>query len=237
MGQSQVNLKVIQGEIEIPPIEKFPFYVPLREVIYQHLKSSIVNGKLKPGQLLTENKIAHILSVSRTPVREAIRSLEAEKLVTILPGRKIVVSIPTLKEIEEIYDIRFLVEAEALKRISKENLSLLNELQKCIEEAEENLQNKKIEGLIKNNTQFHHNIIKSLANDRLLLFIDSLHDTISRYRLYSLTDEEWARKGVEQHKEIFVFLRKGENQSAVNIMRMHFERAKEVLEKMFQNET
>ena len=79
------------GGIDIEPFDQFAAHIPLRELVAQTLKKAILDGSLKPGQPISENKIANKLSVSRTPVREAVRMLETENLVTFLPGRKVII--------------------------------------------------------------------------------------------------------------------------------------------------
>ena len=83
--------------------------LPLRITVAAKLKQAIVSGHLKPGTLLSENRLAADLGVSRTPVREVLKALEAEGLVTVLPGRKLIVSVPTERDVDEIYDIRLMV--------------------------------------------------------------------------------------------------------------------------------
>lgn len=94
------------------------------------MKEAIVKGSLEPGQLLSENKIASKLKVSRTPVREALRRLEQETMVKMLSGRRLIVSVPSVQDVEEIYDLRLMVETEALRRISQDD-GLIQQLEDC----------------------------------------------------------------------------------------------------------
>ncbi|MGG1576175.1 GntR family transcriptional regulator, partial [Fictibacillus sp. NRS-1165] len=172
----------LEEEIKLEPLGELPTYLPLREVVYQTIKKAILDGKLKPGQQLSENLIANMLSVSRTPVREAFRSLENENLVSVLPGRKVIVSIPTLEEIQEIYEIRMIVEMEALRRILPDNYTIINRLEAYVKKAELLLEEENVEELNHINSEFHLTIISALQNNKLQQFIHSLQDTISRYR-------------------------------------------------------
>jgi len=156
----------LKDEIKLEAIGDFPSYMPLREVVYQTLKKAILNGELKPGQMLSENIIADQLSVSRTPVREAIRSLENENLVSIVSGRKVIVSIPIFQEIADIYDIRFIVETEALRRITPEHVDLIHKLENCVHQAQTHIEMNNLLELQKVNSEFHLTIIMALQNQK-----------------------------------------------------------------------
>ena len=147
------------GELDIGPLDNVPPYVPLREAVFLELKKAILEGSLKPGQQISENKIASKLSVSRTPVREAIRILEKDNLVSLLPGRKVIVSVPSQRDIEEVYEIRAIVETEALRRITPESTELIRNLEQCLEKAEELRKEDNLRELAKANNRFHLTII------------------------------------------------------------------------------
>jgi DNA-binding GntR family transcriptional regulator len=232
-----LDKKIFEDEIRLE-MEDVPAYVPLSQVVFQILKKAILAGSLKPGQLLSENKIANKLSVSRTPVREALRTLELENLVTPIPGRKIIVSIPTIDDIEEIYDIRLIIEIEALRNIvlSAESESVIGKLENHIKDSEIFLKEQDLTALSKINTEFHLTIISALENKRLQKFIDTLHETISRFRTYSLMDMKWAERGVHEHKEIVKLLKDGESEDATDVLRKHLETAKIILIDMFKVE-
>ncbi|MDQ0217689.1 GntR family transcriptional regulator [Peribacillus cavernae] len=220
---------IIEDELNIESPGDFPPYVPLREAVFQTLKKSILNGSLKPGQLLSENKIADKLSVSRTPVREALRVLEMENMVSILPGRRIIVSIPTIQDIEEIYQIRLLVETEALRNITPDHVSLIEQLEACLEIADTQLTSKDPAGLASTNSEFHSILVSSLGNRRLEQFIDTFQDTIVRYRLYSLSNIKWAGESEAEHWEILQYLKNKNTERAIQVLEKHLLTAKEVL--------
>jgi GntR family transcriptional regulator, rspAB operon transcriptional repressor len=217
----------------LAPLEEFSSYVPLRVAVLTRLKAAILDGTLRPGLLLSENKIATQLSVSRTPVREALRTLGQEHLVTTLPGRKVIVSIPTIQDIEEIYDIRWILESEALRRISPEQSDVIKHLENCIERSNAILKSGNVQELKQMNTEFHTIIISVLNNRRLRQFVDSVYDSIARFRLYSLEKEGWAEAGVEEHSQIVSLLKAGQREAAVNLLREHLSAAKRILTDMF----
>ncbi|NLZ51956.1 MAG: GntR family transcriptional regulator, partial [Thermoanaerobacteraceae bacterium] len=103
----------------------------LRSKIYHHLKNAILDGVYKPGDSLIEMKLAKELGVSRTPIREAIRQLELEGLVTSIPNKGVVVEGVTLQDVEDIYEIRKMIEGLAARwaaeKISDEQLKELKD--------------------------------------------------------------------------------------------------------------
>jgi DNA-binding GntR family transcriptional regulator len=223
-------------DLDIGPLNNEPTYLPLREAVFLELKRAILEGSLKPGQPISENKIASKLSVSRTPVREAIRLLERDNLVSLLPGRKVIVSAPSQRDIEEVYEIRSIVETEALRRITPDSTELIRKLEQCIEEAERFRQEGNLREMAKANNRFHLTIISALENQRLHRFMDSLNDTISRFRYYSLTSKGTPEFG-EEHKQIISNLKSGNTEKAVSLLRHHLMRPKQILSELFSKES
>ena len=81
-------------------------YLPLRDVVFQTLRQAILHGELKPGERLMEIHLAERLGVSRTPIREAIRKLELEGLVVMIPRRGAVVASITEKDLKDVLEVR-----------------------------------------------------------------------------------------------------------------------------------
>lgn len=228
------NLTGVDGDLDIGPLKDLPSYVPLREAVFLTLKRAILDGSLKPGQTISENRIAGKLSVSRTPVREAIRILEADNLVTSLPGRKVVVSAPSPRDIEEVYEIRSIVEIEAVRQITADREDLIDAMERHIKEAERLRKEDSLLEMAEANNCFHREIISALGNQRLERFIGSLNDTISQFRSYSLTPE-WALEAEKQHKEIIAHLKNGDTEKAASILRHNLLRPKQMLSAQFSD--
>ena len=85
-------------------------YLPLRDVVFQTLRQAILKGELKPGERLMEIQLAQKLGVSRTPVREAIRKLELEGLVLMIPRKGAEVAEITIKDLEDVLEVRAALE-------------------------------------------------------------------------------------------------------------------------------
>ena len=104
-------------------------YKPLRDVVFENLRGAIVEGRLKPGERLMEVQLAEQLGVSRTPVREAIRKLELEGLVVMLPRKGAYVANMSLKDLIDVLEIRASLEglaaSLAAERITDEDIKKL----------------------------------------------------------------------------------------------------------------
>ena len=90
-------------------------YLPLRDVVFQTLRQAILKGELKPGERLMEIQLAEKLGVSRTPIREAIRMLEQEGLAVTMPRKGAEVAKMTLKDMEDVLEIREALDELAVK--------------------------------------------------------------------------------------------------------------------------
>ena len=90
-------------------------YLPLRDVVFNTLRQAILKGELKPGERLMEIQLANRLGVSRTPVREAIRKLELEGLVLMIPRKGAVVAEITIKDLEDVLEVRGVLEILAVQ--------------------------------------------------------------------------------------------------------------------------
>ncbi len=219
--------------LEFPPLNEFAAYVPLRVAVLQRLKTAIVDGTLRPGLLLSENAIAAQFSVSRTPVREALRALEQEGLISVLPGRKVIVSMPTVQDISEVYDIRLILESEAIRRIAANYPEKIPQLRDSVERQQSALAQEDRTYLRAINTEFHKLITASLNNSRLSQSLDAVHDSISRFRLFSLEDEGWPEKGVAEHDQLVSFLEQGDVEGAISLLKQHLKTAQQILEDRF----
>ena len=115
---------------------------PMSEIIYEKLRQAILEEKFKAGERLIETTIADLLGVSRTPIREAFKQLEADGLIKSIPRKGVIVQGVSLEDALEIYEIREALEGMAsrlaCKRISKEELqeirSIITSMETSIED-------------------------------------------------------------------------------------------------------
>ncbi|NWG04060.1 MAG: GntR family transcriptional regulator [Syntrophaceae bacterium] len=214
--------------IPLPTI-KTKHSIPAREKVYEYIKSSILSGHLNPGEKLTEEHLAKTLGVSRTPVREALHKLESEGLIKTRRKRGFIVSRDSREEVEELFELRSILEGYTLRAIS-ESISeeILHQLEKSIEHAEEALRRKKIEDVFKWNTRFHDTLHELVANKtRLHRLIVNMRKYVLRHRQHTLRYPDGGRRAVEGHRKILMALRLRDPDLCERVMREHIREAKD----------
>lgn len=175
----------------------------LRGRVFNKIRENILNGVYKHNEALRETKISEELGVSRTPVREAIRQLELEGLVTIIPNKGAVVTSIGTRDIEDIYAIRSEIEGLAAKwaaqRMTNEQIESMEEL---IFLAKFHLEKGHIEQLYDIDNKFHQ-MLYDLSGSRIMNhLLTDFHHYVQRIRLASLASVERAAKSVEEHEAI-----------------------------------
>jgi DNA-binding GntR family transcriptional regulator len=204
-------------------------HLPIRERVYDSLRSAILAGRLDPGERLTEEHLAEELGVSRTPVREALHKLESEGLIKPLEKRGFVVSTDSKDEVEELFELRSVLEGYALRIIcEKASDELLKDLGRLIEKAEDALRQRRIDEVFKWNTQFHDTLHELVAKKRRLhrLLVD-MRKYVLMYRKDTLESPDGAREAVEGHKRIVMALGLGDEELCERMMRNHIQQARE----------
>ena len=171
--------------------------------VFQRLREDILSGKYKEHDELRENTLGKELGVSRTPVREALRQLELEGLVTIIPNKGAYVTGISSKDIRDIYILRSMLEGLcarwATEHITEEQL---DELEEVILLSEFHM--KKVSG---NNGKFHK-ILYEASDSRILSHVlMDFHKYVQQARRNSVVSEERARKSIREHKQILRAIR------------------------------
>jgi len=179
-------------------------YKPLGEVVFEYLRNAILAGELKPGERLMEVTIAEQLGVSRTPVREAIRKLEKESFVIMIPRKGAYVADLTKKDIMEVLEIRKELEgfaaylaAERMTLSEKEALGIV------VERFNESLASMDKKNMIEADNEFHFFIFEGTKNQRLISIIYDLHDQFQRFRLIYFNEFNNYKDIQASHNRIF----------------------------------
>lgn len=198
---------------------------PLYLEVYDALKSMIISGELKPGQVVTEGQLATQLGVSRTPIREATKRLASERLLeSSRAGLK--VYRPTIDDIAQIYATRSCLEGFAGRlaalAVTPEAIRELNGILDRTEPMVRDLQGGQA---AEANKQFHKLIRKIAANQQLDELIEDLSPIISLYRHYSLMFPENLRQSIIDHREIVRLLEHGKPDEVESAVRGHVLRA------------
>jgi DNA-binding GntR family transcriptional regulator len=202
--------------------------VSAREKTYEFLKDKVLSGRFRPGERLTEEHLAAELGFSRTPIREALHKLEREGLVRPLETRGFCVPQDSREEIEEIFDIRTIMEGYALRLVCRDiPAATLNKLDAIIAKAEKAFQNQKLDAVFRYNTEFHDTLHELIScKPRLLGLMVDLRQYILRYRKDTLHYIKGARRSIDGHRKIMLALRLKDPDLCERIMREHVQEAR-----------
>lgn len=213
---------------------------PLWVSVAEPLRRRIVEGDIPPGQLLSENQLAQEFNVSRTPVREALRILIEEGLVEMLPGRKVRVAVPDPLDVKEIYEVRWLLEAESLRRLAA-NAALrertCEQLDRYCLEGDDALARKDRRALASANERFHETLVAALDNRRLIAQFRNIYNLISLYRHQTLKSEGWPEAGHAEHGQLVQLLRAGRLDDSLALLGKHLEHAQQIMLARMHKET
>ncbi len=195
------------------------------------LRDAITQGELPPGTHLVEQELSQQLGVSRGPLREALRILETEGLVTSYPGRGAYVTVLSEKDIWEIYSIRTILEEEAIRlatrRCNPENLSVLEEILDAMFEAAQAGD----QGLVLDlDLSFHKQIWKMAEHSRLEDFLNEVAVQVRMYIAVQTSLYEDLAAGISDHKIILEHLKTRDEGAAAEMMRLHLQEAEEFLQ-------
>ena len=175
-------------------------YLPLRDVVFNTLRDAILTGKLVPGERLMENQLAEKLGVSRTPVREALRMLELENLVELVPRKGAQVLDMSEKDIVNILEVRSALEglatSVACKKMSKEDLQQLKNMEVDFEKA---VAENDVEHFVDIDEDFHDLIFAATENDKLINIFRNLRIQLYRYRMEQAKNNETSMSTIVAH--------------------------------------
>ncbi|MDQ7849257.1 MAG: GntR family transcriptional regulator [Armatimonadota bacterium] len=218
------NPEPIQG---LPPVEVLP---SLSERVYVALKQSIAEQKLKPGSKLSVPRLAAALGVSRTPVKEALERLAQDGLVTMLPNRGAYVAILRWEDVNEIYQMREMLEGLAT-RLAADRMDdeLLRRLRDLLQQGESAVRRRDIDAHIRIDLEFHRLIRARGGNRRLVRALDNLQDQIRIVFRTSATIPGRMPKALEEHRRILAALAAADPDQAERAARDHVRRIREAV--------
>ncbi len=199
-------------------------YLPLRDVVFNTLRQAILRGELKPGERLMEIQLANKLGVSRTPIREAIRKLELEGLVLMIPRRGAEVAEITEKSLRDVLEVRGALEELAVKlacqKITDEQIAELRAAEKEFEQA---LNSGDVTVYAEADVKFHDVIYHATDNQRLIQLLFNLREQMYRYRVEYLKREEAHGTLLMEHKKIIETIANRDMDAAVDAVCQHID--------------
>lgn len=205
-------------------------YLPLRDVVFKTLRQAILTGELKPGERLMEIHLANRLGVSRTPIREAIRMLELEGLVTMIPRKGAEVSRISKQDISDVLEVRGSLDALAVRlaceRITPEEISKLESAADAFSAA---ISSGDLTAVAQADVDFHDIIVASSKNKRLMQMANNLAERVYRYRLEYIKDKSSHNNLIKEHREILDCIKRGDASAAEAAILKHVKNQEEAI--------
>ena len=188
---------------------------PLREIVYEELKRQILIGEIPPGTRMMEVELADVMGVSRTPVREAIRKLEKEGLVTIEPRKGAYASNISIKDMVDVLEVREGLEAMAASfaagRITAKQKDTLMTI---VEKYRNAVETENIEEIIKYDEEFHSMIITISGNSTLQQVFSTIQELALRFRYIYYDDFNRYERMPREHQMIEEAILSGDAEKA-----------------------
>lgn len=215
-------------------------YLPLRDVVFQTLRQSILTGQMEPGERLMEVQLAEELGVSRTPVREAIRMLELEGLVVMIPRRGAQVAAITEQDLRDVLEVRATLERLAARlaceRFTEEGYKNLEKANREFAHLAR-LKNKSVVDITNADVHFHDVIYQATGNRRLIQIVQNLQEQMYRYRMEYVRDLSSHENLIAEHTEIIRAIEERDEKKAEEIVVTHISnQEKEILRLLHEHE-
>ena len=203
---------------------------PLREMVYEELKIQILTGAIVPGTRMMEVDLAEEMGVSRTPIREAIRKLEKEGLVTIEPRRGAYASMISTQDMVEILEVRQDLEGlAAYFAATRMSPVEMEELRDIADNYNKAVADGSMQDMIQYDTQFHRKIVDSCNNKILVNMVEQLQELVLRFRYIYYDNFRRAENMPEEHQEIIEAIASGDEKRAREAADVHIDRLKQLV--------
>lgn len=198
--------------------------LPLRDVVFKKLRRAILTGELKPGERLMELHLAEKLGVSRTPIREAIRKLELDGLVIMIPRKGAVVAEITEKNLKDVLEVRRALDVLstelACERITEEEKAALK---KACEEFEEAVKGGSLREIAQKDVALHNIIVEATGNIRLEQMVNNLSEQMFRYRYEYIKDTSRHEALLKEHQGIYESIISCDKKRAAELAKIHID--------------
>jgi DNA-binding GntR family transcriptional regulator len=222
---------VTMGAAMIRPLQR---PVPLRQSVYDALVDLIVGGELPPGQHMVETDLARQLGVSRQPIREALHRMEAEGWVDLRPSQGAFVHVPTDQEVDELLDVRALLEAETARLAAARTASAgqLARLREICREGQAAAETDDFGTAVAANNVFHAEIAAIGGNAVLAELADIVGRRVQWY--YRMVAPERGHGSWAEHAEMIDAIEAGDPERAQALARRHTERTRQAYHRPFR---
>ena len=201
--------------------------------IADSLREMIMTGELKEGDRINENELCSAMGISKTPLREALRVLSGEGLISVVPNRGSFISKPTLSEIREMFEVMSVLEGVCARAAAaKMDSAQLHVLEKLHDGLEGEFQRRDPKAYIRINNRYHAFVQELAGNRTLNQIVDGLRKKILMYRFQSLNLPGRFEESIREHRELLDAFRDRRAQKAERIMKGHLMKQSAALEKL-----
>ena len=197
----------------------------LKSQVYEYLKEDIILGRIKPGERLIEEKVAEELQVSRSPIREAVRMLEKDGLLSVNKSGGVTVVEPSIEDFKYLYECRVEMESLAAYYAAERRSSeQLEEIRMNILKMEKVTSDNSLKNVHDVNVSFHESIVRASGNPFLISMTSQLRGVNSFYRKAILEfDPKRVVDASAEHRQIYQAIVDQDNISARKLMKQHIE--------------
>ena len=208
----------------------------LAERAYEEIREALCQGRFSPGDILSESQLAAQLGMSRTPVREALRALASEDWLEIRNGIGAYVQPLSAKDIEDLYEVRCLLEVQAARtavsRVTDQEIdSLEGRFRALLAECEEGGRPPDAGRFSALDWEFHELIVERCQNHYIKTLMANNNSIVKRYQVLSIEALNDIRESTRQHLELLDILRRRNGEELAQALRRHLEWAARVLER------
>lgn len=201
---------------------------PVREQAASNIREAIINGYYKPGQRLFEKDLCEQTGVSRTSVREALRQLESEGIVKVIPNRGPSVAKLTMKEAREIYEVRAVLESFAFKLfIERATDEQVNNLVSATDQLEDAYKKGDPATIVELKTEFYTLLMDGCGNKMIFNILKSINARTAFLRKLTLSSKVRQVESIKEIKEIIKYLKKLDGELAEKASLKHVAAAQE----------
>ncbi len=201
----------------------------LRERAYRIIKQRIISCQIVPGSALNERELVAVIGVSRTPIREALNRLEKENLVTIIPGRGAFVSSITVKEINDIYQLREIIEPHIIVLVTP---VFPEECLLAYKRAFQALDQDDYDGLVRLDSEFHSLLMDSAENDLINQVMANMFAQNQRIRFRLTRQPARLQETVAEHLAVIEAMLARDSLRAQEAMREHLAQSRQAAFKL-----
>ena len=213
-------------------------YPSIGDQAYKIIKSKIIWHEIKPGERIIDKKLAEELCVSRSVVRQVLSVLTKEELLKLIPRNGFYIREITSKEIEEIYNVRKVLEVYATElavpRINRRDIA---ELEDVFDKAKRDLEKDEVKSFIEADVILHKILVENCGNECLTKIINKNNDKYAFYRIADLNRIERAKESYLEHYEIFKAVKEKKVKFSAELMAKHIENAKKIILNNFESYT